>query len=249
MIQLTLAQIHGDEREMQEVINDSVCTRIRVCIPAIVKSFDPAKQTVTAQISVKELIIVDNKLYTTKICVIPDVPIKMPRAGGFMLALPVKEGDECLLMFADCCIDEWYKNGGEDNEQVFIRRHDLSDCFALMGVWSQPRVIAEYPTETAQLRSDDGNVMIELSDDEVKIKAPTLTVEAQTINVEGGASLSIKGDGVTNIESEGITNVKGTQVIIADGIQGVARLGDTVAVDPNTHVGTITSASIKVLAG
>lgn len=79
-----------------------------------------------------------------------DVPIVLPRAGDYILTLPVQAGDECLVIFADQCIDAWWQNGGVQNPME-RRRHDLSDGFAILGTWSQPRRLAKFSTDTMQL--------------------------------------------------------------------------------------------------
>ena len=54
-----------------------------------------------------------------------------------------------------------YPQGGVQN-QVECRRHDLSDGFAIIGVWSQPRVIPGYSTGSAQLRNDAGSAYVKI---------------------------------------------------------------------------------------
>lgn len=65
----------------------------------------------------------------------------MPRGGGFALTFPVAAGDECLVVFADACIDSWWQSGGVQN-QAEKRRHDLSDGIVIPGLWSQPNKLA-----------------------------------------------------------------------------------------------------------
>jgi hypothetical protein len=84
-----------------------------------------------------------------------DVPVIFPRGGGCTLTFPVKAGDECLLIFADRCIDFWWQNGGVQ-KPVDLRMHDLSDAFAIVGPQSQAHKISGISTSAAQLRTDDG---------------------------------------------------------------------------------------------
>jgi hypothetical protein len=104
-----------------------------------------------------------------------DVPIVLPRAGGFVLTMPIKQGDECLVIFNDMCIDAWFSNGGIQN-QLEKRRHDLSDAVAVMGLWSQPNVIKQYSTTAAELRSVDGTASITLSRDEIDLNAAVVKI-------------------------------------------------------------------------
>ena len=155
---------------------DKINFDLRVASPAIVKSFDADKQTITAQITIKERVVINGLITVQKIPVLLDVPIFMPRAGGYTITMPVKEDDECLIIFGDTCIDSWYKSGGEENEQNKTRRHNLSDGFALIGVWSQPRVLSDYSEDSIQIRNDDASTMIEIKDDEVTVKATTVNL-------------------------------------------------------------------------
>ena len=153
----------NNEEELYRTIMDTVSANLRVAMPGIIQSFNSTEQTVVVQLAVRERIKQpDLSFKWVQIPLLVDVPIVIPRAGGFSITLPVQEGDECLVVFADTIIDAWWANGGVQN-QPEKRRHDLSDGFAILGVWSQPRVIPNYSTSSAQLRTDDGSVYAEIS--------------------------------------------------------------------------------------
>lgn len=92
-----------------------------------------------------------------------------PRGGGCTLTFPVKAGDECLVIFADRCIDFWWQSGGVQ-EPVDDRQHDLSDAFCIVGPQSQAQKIGGISTGATQLRSDDGSTYFELNPTTQKIK-------------------------------------------------------------------------------
>ncbi len=62
-----------------------------------------------------------------------DVPVYMPDPGRTITA-----GEECLVIFADFCIDGWYDTG-QPALPPSPRAHDLSDAFAFVGFRSRPR--------------------------------------------------------------------------------------------------------------
>ncbi len=62
-----------------------------------------------------------------------DVPVYLPDSGR-----TISEGEECLVIFADFCIDDWYESG-QPALPSSPRMHDLSDAFAFVGFWSRPR--------------------------------------------------------------------------------------------------------------
>lgn len=171
----------NNSEEFYRTMLDGFANTLRVAAPGIIHDFDPQTQTASVQVAIREKIA--NPDLTTQWTDIPlllDVPIVLPRAGGFVLTLPVKPGDECLIVFADMCIDAWFSSGGVQN-QIEKRRHDLSDAFAILGTWSQPRRVPNYSAAAAQLRTDDGQTYISLAPGEIDIVAPTVKVNGQPI--------------------------------------------------------------------
>lgn len=132
-------------------------------LPGIIQSFNAEKMTVEVQPSIQG-VLSDPKTGAATNVNLPllvDCPVIFPSAGGFALTLPIKPGDECLVIFASRCIDAWWQNGGIQPPMVY-RMHDLSDGFAIPGIRSQPRVLPNISTTTAQLRTDDGATYVEV---------------------------------------------------------------------------------------
>lgn len=185
---------------------------LRVAMPGIIQSFDPVKQTVVVQPAITEQMLKSDVPTPTTLSLISDVPIMIPRAGGFSLTVPIKAGDECLLIFADACIDAWWQSGGTQN-QIDKRRHDLSDAFAILGPWNQQRLLPNYSTTAAQFRSDDGNTVIEVGNGEVTVIAQTVnvqatgtaTVTAEQVNVTGSTGVKINGTDWATHTHSGVT--------------------------------------------
>jgi hypothetical protein len=162
-------EIIGSDYETYKTLADAIKSSIRVAIPGIIQSFDATTQTCTVQPCIREKVTnLDYSTDWTKLPLLLDVPIALPRAGNFALTLPVQKNDECLIIFSDMCIDGWWSLGGIQN-QLEKRRHDLSDCFAILGTYSQPNKISNYSTDSAQLRNLSGTQYIGLSDNEVNI--------------------------------------------------------------------------------
>lgn len=132
-------------------------------IPGIVESVDLARQTVTVQPTIKARErAADGSVSSQPLPLLLDVPIVFPSGGGYSLTFPIEPGDECLVVFADRCIDAWWQSGGVQ-EQADYRMHDLSDGFAIFGPRSQPRALPSVSAGSVQLRSDDGESYVELS--------------------------------------------------------------------------------------
>lgn len=186
-------RLHSEE-EQQRAAAFNNSAQLRVAIPAIVESFDAEKQTVSVQPAITENIQAgEEAAKATKLPVLTDIPICFPRANGYCITLPVTKGDECLLVFADMCIDGWWQSGGVQ-DQMETRRHDLSDAFAIIGTTSQPRVVGGYSDSKLQIRTDDSGIVIELD--------------------KNSGAVNVKCSGNFSLNAGGDVTIKGTTVNI-----------------------------------
>ena len=156
---------------------------LRVSIPAIVvanqdgNAFNADLQTVSVQPAIQEVIRKSAVPTLTTLPILDDVPFVIPRAGGWSLTLPIAIGDECLVVFADLGIDMWWQNGGVQKQpDGVLYRHDIGDALAIFGPTSKPRALPDYSATSAQLRSDDGTVVISLSPGSISITAPSILI-------------------------------------------------------------------------
>lgn len=157
-------------------------------LPGIVQSFDPVAVTVVVQPAIKGRIMQkDGTWQSVNMPLLVDVPVSFPRGGGATLTFPVNTGDECLVVFADRCIDAWWQSGGIQ-EPMEPRMHDLSDGFAFIGPMSQAKKIGGISTSAVQLRSDDGAAYIELDPNSHAVNVNTsgnVTTTAAETTVNG----------------------------------------------------------------
>lgn len=210
-----------DDQSAIDKALDGLAFHLRVAMPGIIKGFNADAGTVEVQISIREDILVDGEKKAVEIPLLLDVPIIMPRAGNFVLTMPVTIGDECLVMFADCCMDYWWQNGGVQN-QGDKRRHDLSDGFAILAPWSQPKKISGYSTSSAKLRSLDGATYVEVQDDTINVIAPVkVKVQAAAIEVLGNTTVTGETVSVTGtssvIANGGAVTISGASLSLAAG--------------------------------
>lgn len=153
----------GGEQQAMKMLSDTIFSMLRVSMPGIIQSFDPIALTCTVQPAIAGQ--VADELGNFKSAPLPllvDVPVVFPRGGGCTLTFPIQEGDECLVVFSDRCIDFWWQSGGVQ-EPVDPRQHDLSDAFALVGPMSQVQKISAVNMNAVELRSDDGDTKISLN--------------------------------------------------------------------------------------
>lgn len=160
----------GDQTEVLRAALDGRQAKLWTAMPGIVQSFDPVAMTCVVQPSTqaKQSFRDSPTVSLVTFPLLLDCPAIFPCGGGCTLTFPVSPGDECLIIIASRCIDGWFQSGGVQ-APVVDRMHDLSDGFALLGVRSQPRVIAGISTVSAQLRSDDGSTSIDLNPTSGKI--------------------------------------------------------------------------------
>jgi len=163
---------------------------------------DPVTQTVTVQLALQERVRTATGLEWWDVPPIVFVPIMVPRGGGYSVTLPLKKGDEGMLIFCDACIDNWWAQGQTNSppaqntgqssgsqRQNELRRHYVHDCGFYPGMWSQKRLLSDYSTSSLQIRSDDGATVIDVSEAGVTITAPSLTA-----NVSGDIDVTVGGD-------------------------------------------------------
>ncbi len=104
---------------------------IRVCMPARIEAYDYKTQKATVRPNIKRKY-KDGSVEGMPL--IYNVPVAHPRAGKAFIHLPLKKGDNVMLIFADRSIDKWSTNGGEvDPEDT--RTHHLSDAIAYPGLY------------------------------------------------------------------------------------------------------------------
>lgn len=153
----------GSSEHMSSQLMNATLSAVRVATPGIIQSFDPESCTCTVQPAIMgKSDDGQGNVRSKPLPLLVDVPVIFPRGGGCTLTFPVKAGDECLLIFADRCIDFWWQSGGVQ-EPVDTRMHDLSDAFAIPGPMSQTRKISGISTSAAQLRTDDGAAFVEVA--------------------------------------------------------------------------------------
>ena len=99
--------------------------------------------------------------------------------------------------------------------------------------------------QTAPTININGSSAVNVVTKTAAVETETLTVQAKKATIDSTTS-TIKATTAT-IDAT-TTEIKGI-VKLAGGGQPVARVGDEVVVDPNTHKGTITSGSTGVTAG
>ena len=106
---------------------------------------------------------------------------------------PLKQGDEVVLLFNDRELETWFING-QANLENHQRMHDLTDCIAIAGIRSIPKMIQIL---TDALHLFYGASSIALKDAQMDISSTTVNIDGTTVNVEG-TTVNINGKLVIN---------------------------------------------------
>lgn len=190
-------EIAGNGYTDRQAQIDNKLTDVHTALPAIVISFDADTRTIKAQPTIQRTFsegIGMSGDFNLPPCV--DVPVVFPMGGGYELTFPIKEGDECLLIFAERCIDAWF-DSGEPKPPADFRQHDLSDAFAIVGVRS---LANKQPVWTGgvELHGKGNHIRIDDSSIEAKTVSGTYAkLNPSSINMQAaGATLTLSGGGL-----------------------------------------------------
>jgi len=126
-----------------------------------VVSFDPASQTATVQPDYKP------RHNGTEIDMpqLKQVPVRFPKAGGFVVTTPVKEGDKVAIRPQMRSTDKYHSGEGYADAGS-TRSFSLSDYEAFLdGGEPVSEPISDFNAENVEIRTADGQFKIEMSPD------------------------------------------------------------------------------------
>jgi hypothetical protein len=171
--------------QLAETEDDAIRVAIRTALlnvhthlPGTIKSFDAATQTATVQPNIKAIYVA---LGAVALPPIPKVPVLVLGGGGGHLSFPVEAGDECLLLFSERAIDNWFQAGGVQ-EPSDDRVHDLTDAFAIVGFRSLKNALGEVPDDGVLLRAPNGKVVYLGGSTGIGVAAPKALLKAGVIS-------------------------------------------------------------------
>jgi len=183
----SLTEILGGESTPYKLMQQQIMSSIRVAMPGIVVSFDAGSQTASVKPAVNDSIIEGGKQKSVPLPVISDVPVAFPQGGDYAVTLPVKDGDACILIFADSCIDAFAQSGTE-SAQAEVRHHDLSDAIAIVGISTGNAPVPGYDPDNLEMRHKDKPIKITLSDAalDLRFEGSTINMTAARIKLTSG---------------------------------------------------------------
>lgn len=151
-----------------------------------IQGFNATDQTATASINYKKTRFKLNARSGQYEPVLEDYPLlascPVMALGGADAALtfPIQVGDECLVLFNDRDIDNWFQ-GGPGMAVASSRLHSFSDGIILVGLRSLPNVIEDYDTVRTVLRNGSALVGVSLTQVKIANDDTTLNMLLQTL--------------------------------------------------------------------
>lgn len=202
------------EQDTVQLIQSNSKAAVNNALPGIIRSFDPETVTCDVDIAITARMIKagtveeDFQYESVSYPILNDLPVIFPRGGGVTLTFPIKEGDECLIVFSSRSIDFWWQSGGVQ-ERADGRVLDLSDAFVIPGPQSQVKKINGISASAAQLRTDDGSAFVEVAagGDITATTTGSVTINAPVITLNG--NVTINGN-----LSQGMGETGGTATIL-----------------------------------
>ncbi len=147
-------------------------------LPGIVTAVDLVKMTCSVQPAIQGTVTDESGARTAvNLPLLADVPILFPRAGNFILTMPLAANDEVLVVFSSRCIDAWWQSGGVQRPME-ARMHDLSDGFAILAPSSQAKLVSSISSNKAVLRNTAGTVFFSVG---TKYSMTNATTDLKTV--------------------------------------------------------------------
>ncbi len=84
--------------------------------------------------------------------VIVDAPVVFLGGGAMSMTFPVAQGDECLVLFNDRDIDNWFA-GSNSSPNATPRLHAFADAIILVGIRSRPKVLTGFSAAGVEIRN------------------------------------------------------------------------------------------------
>lgn len=152
-IQYNPAVADPNLKDLLDMLKKDIMVNLNCHHIATVQEFDAEDQTVTAKVVYSKTFFYRqaNGLYKAKLVDYPlivDAPVIILGGGNATLTFPISKGDDCLVLFNDRDIDNWFA-GATSGAVATGALHSFSDALVLVGI---PATIQDYDTTRALLR-------------------------------------------------------------------------------------------------
>lgn len=162
---------------LAEVIRRSIDARLldlRVCLPAVVTSYDASKQMVSVQPLLKQVYEdEEGARQVESLPIVNGVPVVFPGGGGFRLTFPIVDGQTLvgasvppattgILVFTDRSLDRWLSGSGAEVDPEIDHDHHLADAVFIPGLHPFGSPLSSAPATKLTLGTDASPTDIEI---------------------------------------------------------------------------------------
>lgn len=208
--------------------------QINTCIPAVVDTFDPATQRISARPAIRGKFINpdDFSVQYFDYPKITNIPLALqwsPNVGG--VTYPIKSGDICTLIFSQRSLDNFLISGKTsdpfdpaDAKYTEIRLFDLTDAMCFPGIITNNLQIQGYNNDAIEVRTADGLKKVSVSENELTLQAGSSIMKVMDAGVEIVTPI---------VDIKGNVNITGTVTATGD------VLGAGVSLSTHVHTGNL----------
>lgn len=163
-------------------IKQEIFRSMRVCLPAIVESYDRAKNRAVITPAITMQTTNDEQIQLPSIT---DVPVVVNGGGGYCASFPLAKGDTGWIIFNDKDISLFKQNETISSANT-LRKHNLADCVFIADVMGK----ASITDSGAVWQTYDGSTKAVLSESGIDIKG-NLNVDG---NITATGNIRATGD-------------------------------------------------------
>lgn len=128
---------------------DNVLIDTHTILPAKVLKYNSSDQTATIEFSINRSIDGEQVNYP----ILEEINVVYPRGNKAGLSFPLKNGDGCLVVFAERNLDFW-KDQGAGGVPKDFRKFDLNDAIVVPGLFPTLEPMEPSQQEATELRGD-----------------------------------------------------------------------------------------------
>ncbi len=232
---MTILNTTASDTEAVRALIHRILYGVHTSMPGVVKEFAEVNGFLVTKVQpcIQQLDTLDGESEYKNIPDIPNVIVCIPRSQslGLSVTIPIQEGDEGMLHFAERSLDNWMIKGGVQppSEPIQPRAHDLSDAVFVPGSINKPTNIENYSTSAIEVRNSDGSVALSVNPTTVAMRS-----QSELISMPGDGNIYITG----NIVQTGDHTASGTITGVDD-----VQTGAGVSLDDHVHSGVQSGGS------
>lgn len=170
-----------------ELLNEALTSKmadVHICLPAKIIDYDYTIRKATVQPALNQKY---NDGEVIEFPQIHNVPVIQPSSGGAFIHLPVKKGDNILLVFSEKSLEEWLQNGKQTTPDD-PRQNNLTDAIAITGL--SPFIASGVPNNEDVIISYAGSKISIKPDSSIEAESNTINLIADNVNVSGKITAS-----------------------------------------------------------